>query len=550
MNRFMSKISSVVISLTLFSSSFINIKADENKELDSLKSKYIVLMDYDSGKILYRKNADKKLYPASTTKIWTAFCVLERSNDLNEVIEIKNLPEIEGTSMSLKNGEKFSVYQLLQSLLINSSNDVAHVLATHFGKGNDKEFINFMNSEAKKYGAKNTHFTNPHGLPDENHYTTAEDMAVLSRVAYSNDIIRKIVATKEVKYKANATSEFDRIETNSNKFLTSSQSFEYKGKNIPIKYDIIDGIKTGFTDDAGNCLVATGSKNGVRLISGVFFAPSGSLYHDSRTILDYGFDNFKTTTIFNKESFHGEKSVKFAKPGKIKYTLANDFTVTALTNKEINKDDYNTKYDFSALDLPVKKGDVIGTLNIFEKNNMVSSIALIAENDSQSYIDYLMNLLPFTKKEKDKIDKTTDENKEIKSEDEKSNKEEKTDNVKEDETSSEVDKKDSNVVSKISEKGNDIKLEANKSAQGILGFLHSIKDGFRDIFSGGFISSLENTSLYKFLEGKISEKITFIPAKLIIFGVPLLIFILVFLLIIGIIVDAFKSRKRKDEDEY
>lgn len=462
----------------------------ETQKLDSLISKYIVLMDYDSGKILYEKNSESKIYPASTTKIWTAFCVIEKSKDLNEQIEIKDMPEIEGSSMYLENGEKFSVKELLESLLVHSSNDVAYVLAKHFGEGNPQKFIDFMNSEAAKYGAKNTHFNNPHGLPDEKHYTTARDMSVLSRVAYGDNTIKKIVSTKSIHFKKSDHCKVDRTLINSNKFLTSTNTMDFNGSSIPIKYDVVDGIKTGYTDDAGNCLVSTGEKNGVRMIASVFFAPSGSLYHDSRTLLDYGFDNFKTITIFDQNDLKGEKSVNFATPGKIKYTPANGFNVTYLNGEKINKDDYTKKYNFDMLKLPVKKGDVIGTLNVFEKNNMVSSIALIAENDSQSYWDYILSKSPFGKK--DNSDKNT-------------------------------------------------KSEKENSSNSSSSFFANINSFISKMFNGGF-SEIEKTSFYKYLEKNISSKISFIPAKYIIFGVPILIISLILILIISIVKDIILNK--------
>ena len=116
--------------LTYFTSGVL---AEGKEDFNSLKSKYMVLMDYESGKIIYKKNADQKIYPASTTKIWTAYCVLQKCQDLNEKIKIGTMPEIEGSSMYLEEGEVFTTRQLLESLLIHSSNDVAYVLARHYG---------------------------------------------------------------------------------------------------------------------------------------------------------------------------------------------------------------------------------------------------------------------------------------------------------------------------------------------------------------------------------------------------------------------------------
>lgn len=526
LKKIISIFSVIAICISFLSNSLLNVFADEKSELNSLQSKYIVLMDYNSGKVLYEKNADSKIYPASTTKIWTAFCVLKKCKNVNELIEVKDIPAIEGSSMYLENGEKFTVLQLLEALLIHSSNDVAFVLARYFGDGDANNFIKFMNEEAAKYGATHTHFHNPHGLPDEEHYTTAIDMVNLSRVAYGNDLIKKIVATKEIDFKKSRTCKLDRQMFNSNKFLSSLDNIDYKGKKIPIKYDIVDGIKTGYTDDAGNCLVSTAQKNESRLICGVFGAPGGTLYHDSRMVLDYGFDNFKSVTVFNKKNLKGEKKVKFAKPSSVKYSVANDYTITIPKNETLDKKDYKTKYNFSNLKLPIKSGDVIGTVSIFNKGNMVSSIALIAENSSQSYLQYLASLLPFSKDKKKSDEKDSEKKKE---ENAKSN------NKKEEK------KKNDNSQSFIDK----IKTGVSNSYNGFVAIFSGIGDSFTSLFTSDGIKHIENSTFYKFLDKKISKKVTFIPAKTIIFGVPILILLIIFILLIGIIRDNIKKRKAK-----
>ncbi|MGO0861968.1 D-alanyl-D-alanine carboxypeptidase family protein, partial [Clostridioides difficile] len=236
----------------------------------AIVAKHAVLMDYETGKILYNKSGDSKLYPASTTKAWTACLVLKKVKDLNQVIEIKNLPQIEGSSMYLKEGEAFTVRQLLNALLIHSSNDAAFVLARYVGGGDVQKFVDLMNSEAKDIGATGTHFNNPHGLPDPNHYTTAHDMALMAREAMNNDVFRQIVKTKSLKFEATKAYPYERYFVNTNKFLTSHDKITYKGQSIDIKYDIVDGIKTGYTDAAGKCLLSSAVKDGRRVIAAVF----------------------------------------------------------------------------------------------------------------------------------------------------------------------------------------------------------------------------------------------------------------------------------------
>jgi D-alanyl-D-alanine carboxypeptidase (penicillin-binding protein 5/6) len=344
-----------------------------------LTAEYAILMDYETGQVLYDKNSSKKLYPASTTKIWTAYVVLNNVKNLNEMVEVKDLPPIEGTSMYLRNGETFSVRDLLESLLVHSSNDVAYVLANYVG-GSIEDFVKLMNEEAQKIGVKNTNFNNPHGLPDTNHYSTAYDMALMAREAMGNEIFREMVKLKYVTYPANEFYEHERIFLNSNKFLHSSKKITYKGEEIDIKYDIVDGIKTGYTDDAGNCLVSSAYKDGRRLICAVFKTKGSNIYVDSRTLLDYGFDNFKVTTIVDK--FRESLNIKLSKQGKLTYEASEEYKI--VTKNDDLVDNYKTEINLNDIKLPIQKGALVGTLNVYNNDILEKSIDLIATNNVES----------------------------------------------------------------------------------------------------------------------------------------------------------------------
>ncbi|WP_276701372.1 D-alanyl-D-alanine carboxypeptidase family protein [Romboutsia ilealis] len=347
----------------------------------NLTAEYAILMDYETGQVLYSKNGNSKLYPASTTKAWTAYVVLKHVNDLNQVVEIKDLPIVDGSSMYLKEGEAFTVKELLDALLIHSSNDVAMVLAKYVG-GSVENFVNMMNDEAKSIGAENTHFNNPHGLPDENHYTTAYDMALMARKAMDNKIFRDIVNTKSVKYPATEAYPYERYFENTNQFLTSRSKMNYKGQEIDIKYDVVDGIKTGYTDAAGKCLLSTGVKNNIRVISAVFKSTVDDLYLDSRTLLDYGFDNFYVKEIVDKDDFIKNKKVFLSKEKKLIYQPEANYSV-ALSN-DSKADDYSIKTKLDNIKLPIKEGDKVGTLEIYKNKKLEKSIDLVAKNDVTS----------------------------------------------------------------------------------------------------------------------------------------------------------------------
>ncbi|MCR8746535.1 D-alanyl-D-alanine carboxypeptidase family protein [Romboutsia lituseburensis] len=351
-----------------------------NTKLD-LTAKYAVLMDYETGEVLYGKNRNEKLYPASTTKVWTAHVVLKHVPDLSQVIEIKDLPPIDGSSMYLRNGESFTVRDLLNALLVHSSNDAAYVLATYVS-GSKSEFVKLMNEEAKAIGAKNTHFNNPHGLPDKEHYTTAYDMALMAREAMSDEVFRNIVKTKTLTFEATEAYPYARIFKNTNKFLSSNEKIKYKGEEINIQYDIVDGIKTGYTDDAGRCLLSSGVKNNMRLISAVFKTNGNNLYLDSRTLLDYGFENYYTTTIVEKEKFTNSKKVLLSKQGELVYEPEYSYK-TILPNGTKPKD-YTTNIKLDKIDLPIHKGDKVGVLEVSNGDKLEHTINLVAKDNVNS----------------------------------------------------------------------------------------------------------------------------------------------------------------------
>ncbi|MDO5009990.1 MAG: D-alanyl-D-alanine carboxypeptidase family protein [Intestinibacter bartlettii] len=359
--------------------------ADETYDKVDLISNYGVVIDYETGKVLGGKNIDSKVYPASTTKIWTAYLVVKNAKNLDEPIEITEPPGVDGSSMYLEVGEIFTVRELLQGLLIHSSNDAAVVLAKYVS-GSVEEFSKLMNEEAKKAGALNTHFNNPHGLPDENHYTTPYDMAMLARKAMSEKLIREIVNTKSLTLKeqdsANSKVHFSRYFTNTNLFLTSNDEMTYRGQTVPIKYDIVDGIKTGYTDDAGRCLLSSAVKNDMRVIAAVFKSHGTNVYVDSRTLLDYGFENYTSKTIIDKEDYTKTKRVLLTKEKELIYQPKSGYKLI-MKNGESSSADYSYKEKFD-YNLPIYEGDKVGTLEIYNGKKLEKTIDLVSTNEMHS----------------------------------------------------------------------------------------------------------------------------------------------------------------------
>ena len=235
-----------------------------------------VLTDGETGKILYEKSADEKAYPASTTKIMTALVTLENlekyDSPITQTVEVPaEAAGVEGSSLYLAAGEKISIEDLLYGLMLVSGNDAATALACIIG-GTQENFVSMMNDKAAELHCSSTHFTNPSGLFDEDHYTTARDMAVIAREAMKDPTFRKIVAAKD--HKAQRTD---------SDYLT----FHNKNKTI-FQYDGGTGIKIGYTQASGRTLVASAERDGRSMICVVMSAPDW--FQDAYKLMDYGFD--------------------------------------------------------------------------------------------------------------------------------------------------------------------------------------------------------------------------------------------------------------------
>lgn len=279
-------------------------KAAGTSDTISLAAKGAILIDQQSGRVLYEKNADEKLYPASTTKILTALIALERG-DLNDTVtvgkEVLMVPW-DSSKAYLQVGEQITLKDLIMGLLLPSGNDAADTIAVYIGRkvsGNmsldetqamDK-FVELMNERANQAGATGSHFVNPHGYHDNNHYTTPHDLAFIAREAMQNEYFRQVVSTykysvddKPVPDSSQPPGITDHTWVNSNELINKS-SKDY--------YEYATGIKTGYTTPAGECVVSSASKDGMDLIAVVMDSSYQERWQDSKKLLDYGFQNFQ-----------------------------------------------------------------------------------------------------------------------------------------------------------------------------------------------------------------------------------------------------------------
>ncbi|HEX3047134.1 MAG TPA: D-alanyl-D-alanine carboxypeptidase family protein, partial [Bacillota bacterium] len=247
--------------------------SDDTPDVNSVAA---VLMDAANGTILYSKNSQREMAPASTTKIMTAILAIEKS-DLNSVVTVSaNAAGKPETKMHLHKGEKIVLKDLLYGLLLSSGNDAATAIA-EFISGSEDKFARLMTQKAKEIGMKDTQFKNASGLPAVNHYSTAYDLAVLARYALNNSTFAGIVQTKTASI-ADERSKYNL--TNHNKLLW--------------QYEFATGIKTGYTQKAGNCLVASANREGINLISVVL--KSKSTYQDSIKLFENGFSQLMSNS--------------------------------------------------------------------------------------------------------------------------------------------------------------------------------------------------------------------------------------------------------------
>ncbi len=335
-----------------------------------------LVMNLDTGKIYFGRNIDDKMYPASTTKIMTAIIALENGN-LSDILTVSDtaidLPP-GSSNIGLLRGEQFTLDQLMYGLLVASANDAANVIAEHIA-GSIDQFVAMMNEKAEELGALNTHFANAHGLHDENHYTTARDLAIIARYAMSLEAFREYVST--VQYTIPATEQYkeDRILNSTNRLINKNRGSEYL-------YEDAIGVKTGFTTPAQNCLVGAADNGSFSLLTVVLGAPleDGVSYSYEETIalLDWGFDNYSYYTVIERGDSITETSIEFGKDkdavllnatGDVRSILPKGFDEAKITKNITVANDVKA---------PVNEGDILGSVTYFYEGEELGTVNLEA----------------------------------------------------------------------------------------------------------------------------------------------------------------------------
>lgn len=373
----MKKVLLIIMSFLCFN---LNVLAEEDF---APTAKSAILVDNLSGKVLYEKNADEKLAPASMTKLASMLIVMEAIDNGSLKFEDKvtiseEAANMGGSQVFLQAGEVYTVHDLLKSVAIASGNDAVVALAEKVG-GSVGGFVDMINKRLKELGATNTNFVNPHGLDAEGHYSTAKDMSIIARELLKHEKILEFTSIYEEYLEKNDGSRIWLVNTN----------------RLVRFYDGVDGLKTGFTKTAGYCLTATAKKDNFRLISVVMGEDTTeNRSSDTVKLLNYGFNTFKINIIKTKGTVLGKVRIEQGKEDSANITLLNDATELLKNTDPISEYKFNVKV--KTLKAPAKNGDIVGTAEIIDQDgNIVDEVDVTVEKEIKkaNILDYLLKNL-------------------------------------------------------------------------------------------------------------------------------------------------------------
>ncbi|MBK5245929.1 MAG: D-alanyl-D-alanine carboxypeptidase [Peptostreptococcaceae bacterium] len=335
-----------------------------------------VVIDANTGLVLFDKNKDEKLEPASITKVMTALLALENLDMNKTVIIDKEASFTEGSRIYLLEGEEVTVQDLMYALLLESANDSAVAIAKEVS-GSVDEFAKLMNQRAKEIGANNTNFVNPHGLHAEGHVTTAYDMALIAQEAMRNQDFRKFILTYRHVIEA-TNKQPTRYLYNTNRLIYDEiTNVDANGILRPAKYDGVTGIKTGYTPEAGGCLVSGAERDGSEFIAVVLKSTDLGRFGDGITLLDFAFTNYKSVTAIKDGTDMGTIKVKNGEKNKV--SLVTDRNGGITLPKEASEDIVNKKIVIpKSIKAPIKKGQQIGVVEIYEGDVLRDKVPIVA----------------------------------------------------------------------------------------------------------------------------------------------------------------------------
>lgn len=317
-----------------------------------LNAKSAILIEESTGKVIYEKNADEQLHPASMTKIMSMILIFDAIDNnkisLDDEVQIsKEASSMGGSQVFINEGETYKVEELLKGVAIASANDAVVALAEKIS-GSKEKFVEEMNNKAKELGLKNTNFVNPHGLDADNHYSSARDMSIMARELLKYKDVLKFTSKYEDYFKKKDGSSIWLVNTN----------------KLVKFYEGMDGLKTGYTEKAGYCLTATANKNNLRFISVVMGEESiENRTEDTLKLMNYGFNTIRKEVILKKDKAIDKLKLDLSKKDKIDVYLKND--IVKIYNLNSSKVNFKFKLNYKDdLKLPLKKNDEVGTITI------------------------------------------------------------------------------------------------------------------------------------------------------------------------------------------
>ncbi|MRH42335.1 D-alanyl-D-alanine carboxypeptidase [Aquibacillus halophilus] len=332
-------------------------------------SKSALLLERDTGKILYEKNAHEKLPPASMTKIMTLILIMEALDEgkikLDETVRISEYAaSMGGSQIFLEAGEEMVVKDLLKGVAVASGNDASVALAERIA-GSEEAFVTMMNEKAKMLGLENSKFQNTTGLPAENHYSTAYDMGLMAKELLKHEEITEYTSIYDDYLRKDTEDEFWLVNTN----------------KLVKFYEGVDGLKTGFTSEAKYCLTATAKKNDMRTIAVVMGAESPKKRNgDVTKMLDYAFNHFETKLLFKGNQ--PVSQLKLIKADKDNVDIVTEESVSVVHEKGEKLDGVETTVKINSnIELPLEKGDIVGKLEVTLDGKILSETSLVVNND-------------------------------------------------------------------------------------------------------------------------------------------------------------------------
>lgn len=362
----------------------------------NLTAESAVLIDAKTGIVLYDKNMNAKSYPASTTKILTSILLLENTKPTDILTHSHNSIFNIGPGSShigMRENEEITMDQALHGILLASANEVCMAVAEHIS-GSVENFVELMNERAKKIGAKNTQFANPHGFYDENHYTTSYDMALLMKDAIKNEEFIKVISTTRYTIPPTNIINQERILNNTNKLIYPLSPFYYK-------YSI--GSKTGYTSESGNTLVSYAKKDDIDLIAAVMKDDGTKVYNDTKSLFEYGFSLYEGKKIFNKSDYEQTCPViqrfnnKEISLGEVSLSVKNNVFINVPNNIDISKIEKRVNLP-NKLEVPIRIKDKVGTIDLLYDGSTLASVDIISNNSLNSIDEKILE-----KREKLKI---------------------------------------------------------------------------------------------------------------------------------------------------